>query len=141
MQDCGIVHRFSCPFTHQQNGSIERKHRHIFEMGSTLMAEASLYMQYWGEAFAIAMQVINSLSTPLLNNQSLIEVLFHKKPPYDNFRVFGCSFFPFTRPFNKHKLDFRSTPCVDFRSTPCVFLVAMVLTTRGISVSHSLVKS
>lgn len=97
------------------------------------MAEASLYMQYWGEAFAIAMQVINSLSTPLLNNQSLIEVLFHKKPPYDNFRVFGCSFFPFTRPFNKHKLD--------FRSTPCVFLVAMVLTTRGISVSHSLVKS
>ncbi|KAF7824227.1 Retrovirus-related Pol polyprotein from transposon TNT 1-94 [Senna tora] len=29
LQTHGIHHRFSCPHTHQQNGSAERKHRHI----------------------------------------------------------------------------------------------------------------
>ena len=28
-KNCGIVHRVSCPHTHQQQGSIERKHRHV----------------------------------------------------------------------------------------------------------------
>jgi hypothetical protein len=26
LQKCGITHRISCRHTHQQNGSIERKH-------------------------------------------------------------------------------------------------------------------
>lgn len=28
----GITHRLSCPHTSQQNGILERKHRHIFDM-------------------------------------------------------------------------------------------------------------
>jgi histone deacetylase 1/2 len=31
----GITHRVACPHTHQQNGSVERKHRHIVETGLT----------------------------------------------------------------------------------------------------------
>ena len=37
----GISHRVSCPHTHQQNGAVERKHRHIVEAGLTLLAHAS----------------------------------------------------------------------------------------------------
>jgi hypothetical protein len=33
----GITHRLSCPHTHQQNGAIERKHRHIVETGLALL--------------------------------------------------------------------------------------------------------
>jgi hypothetical protein len=29
----GINHHLSCPHTHQQNGAIEREHRHIVEIG------------------------------------------------------------------------------------------------------------
>ncbi len=36
-------HRFSCPKTPQQNGLVERKHRHISEMGRTLMIASSLF--------------------------------------------------------------------------------------------------
>ncbi|WVZ72601.1 hypothetical protein U9M48_021034 [Paspalum notatum var. saurae] len=32
-QKVGIAHRVSCPHAHQQNGSAERKHRHIVEVG------------------------------------------------------------------------------------------------------------
>src|ERR1051325_9362969 len=34
----GIAHRFSCPHTHHQNGSVERKHRHVVETGLALLA-------------------------------------------------------------------------------------------------------
>ena len=34
----GIIFRHSCPYTHHQNGLVERKHRHIIELGLTLLA-------------------------------------------------------------------------------------------------------
>ena len=40
------------------------------------------------------------------------EKLLKQKPAYHTFRTFGCLSFPFTRPYNKHKLEFRSKPCV-----------------------------
>ena len=38
----GITHQFSCPHTPQQNGTVERKHRHIIESALTLLSHASL---------------------------------------------------------------------------------------------------
>nr|KYP72472.1 hypothetical protein KK1_005061 [Cajanus cajan] len=40
--ESGIFDRLSCPHTHQQNGSAERKHRHIIEIGLTLLASSGL---------------------------------------------------------------------------------------------------
>ena len=81
-------------------------------MGLTLLAEASLPLTFWGEGFTTIVQLVNSLPTPLLNNLSPTKVLFGKKPPYDSFKMFGCLCFSFTKPYNKHKLDFRSFPCI-----------------------------
>jgi len=36
----GIIHHVSCPHAHQQNGSAERKHRHIVEVGLSLLAHS-----------------------------------------------------------------------------------------------------
>nr|KYP53212.1 Retrovirus-related Pol polyprotein from transposon TNT 1-94 [Cajanus cajan] len=38
----GITHRLSCPHSHQQNGTAERKHRHITEVGLTLLSSSGL---------------------------------------------------------------------------------------------------
>jgi hypothetical protein len=46
----GIVHQVSCPHTHQQNGSTERKHRYIVEVGLSLLADASMPLKFWNEA-------------------------------------------------------------------------------------------
>ncbi|XLU48129.1 hypothetical protein S245_042943 [Arachis hypogaea] len=80
-------------------------------MGLTLLAGASMPTKFWGEAFTTAAKLINVLPTPVLHGQSPTEKLFGKKPPYGNLRVFGCLCFPRQRPFNKHKLDFRLSPC------------------------------
>jgi len=47
----GIQHRLTCPYTHEKNGSVERKHHHIVDMGLTLLAVAPLPLRFWDEAF------------------------------------------------------------------------------------------
>ena len=42
LNQCGIIFRHSCPYTHYQNRLVERKHRHIVEMGLTLLAQSKL---------------------------------------------------------------------------------------------------
>jgi histone deacetylase 1/2 len=38
-QIIGIHHRLICPDTHEQNGSVEHRHRHIVETGLTLLGQ------------------------------------------------------------------------------------------------------
>lgn len=42
----GIVLRNTCPYTSQQNGIVERKHRHVVETGLTLLAQAGIPLTY-----------------------------------------------------------------------------------------------
>lgn len=58
-QKVGITHRVSCPHAHQQNGSAERKHRHIVEGGLSLLAHASMPLKFWDEAFLSVVYLIN----------------------------------------------------------------------------------
>jgi hypothetical protein len=44
--NCGISHRVFCPHTHQQNGAVERKHRHIVETGLALLYHASIPLRF-----------------------------------------------------------------------------------------------
>lgn len=43
----GIHHQVSCPYTPQQNGLVERKHRHLIETSITLLAQAQIPNTYW----------------------------------------------------------------------------------------------
>ena len=43
----GIIHYVSCPHAHQQNGPTERKHRHIVEVGLSILAQASACKVSW----------------------------------------------------------------------------------------------
>jgi hypothetical protein len=38
--------------------------------------------------------------------------LFKAEPEYSNLRVFSCACYPLLRPYNKHKLEFRSKRCI-----------------------------
>jgi hypothetical protein len=108
----GISHLVSCPHTHQQNGSAERKHRHIVKVGLALLAHVSMSLKYWDEAFLTSVFLINRLLTPVLAHASPIELLFRSKPDYSFLMIFGCACWPNLRPYNSHKLSFRSKQCV-----------------------------
>jgi hypothetical protein len=107
-----ISHQVSCPHTHQQNGSVECKHRHIVEVGLSLLARASMPLKFWDEAFLAASFLINRTPSKVINFQTPIERLFSVKPHYSSLRIFGCACWSNLRPYNQHKLEFRSKECV-----------------------------
>uniref|UniRef100_A0A1J3HVA2 Retrovirus-related Pol polyprotein from transposon TNT 1-94 n=2 Tax=Noccaea caerulescens TaxID=107243 RepID=A0A1J3HVA2_NOCCA len=108
----GISHLTSPPHTPEHNGISERKHRHIVEIGLTLLHQASLPPQYWTYAFAAAVYLINRLPSPVIANTSPYARLFKQPPNYLKLRIFGCLCFPWLRPYTKNKLECRSAPCV-----------------------------
>lgn len=55
----GIEFTHSCPHTSPQNGRAERKHRHIVEMGLTLLAQANMPLKFWSDAFQTSVFLIN----------------------------------------------------------------------------------
>ncbi|PNX93258.1 histone deacetylase, partial [Trifolium pratense] len=119
LNDLGIQHRLTCPHTSHQNGTVERKHRQIVEMGLTLLSQASLPLEFWDHSFTQAVYLINKLPTSALPTYiSPHKALFKSQPDYSQIKVFGCLCFPHMRPYNKHKLQFRSSPCVYLGVSP-----------------------
>uniref|UniRef100_A0A2N9E2R4 Integrase catalytic domain-containing protein n=1 Tax=Fagus sylvatica TaxID=28930 RepID=A0A2N9E2R4_FAGSY len=92
----GILHQFSCPHTFQQNGIVERKHRHIVDMALTLISQSSLPLNFWLYAFSTAVFLINRLPSVSRQLMSPWECLFGSTPDYKSFRVFGSPHIPAT---------------------------------------------
>lgn len=112
LKENGIVHRLCCPYTHEQNGLAERKHRSITETGLTLFSNASLPFKVWVDAFSSGVYLYNRLPNKLLAGVSPFEKLYGKAPSYNHLKTFGCSCFPLIRAYNRFKMDFRSVHCV-----------------------------
>ncbi|KAG5019697.1 hypothetical protein JHK87_015552 [Glycine soja] len=68
--------------------------------------------QFWDSAFCTTVYLINRLPTTSLKFEIPYHVLFQKLPDYSFLKTFGCSCFPLLRPYNNHKLDFRSHECI-----------------------------
>jgi histone deacetylase 1/2 len=111
-QRVGISHHVSCPHVHQQNGSAERKHRHIVEVGLALLANAAMPLKFWDEAFLTMTYLINLLPSKVIDYDTPFQRLFKETLDYSFLRVFGCACWPNLRPHNAHKLAFRSIRCV-----------------------------
>jgi histone deacetylase 1/2 len=105
----GIAHHVSRLHAHQQNGSAKCKHCHIVEVGLALLANASVPLKFWDEAFLRAAFLTNLLPSKVGNGDSPVKRLLHTKPSYESLRVFDCAYWPNLHPYNKRKLSYRST--------------------------------
>lgn len=103
----GINYHHSCTSTPQQNGVVERKHRHLLNVGRALHFQANLPLKFWVESVQTACYLINRLPTPLLSYKSPYQLLHNKPPTYNHLRTFGCLCYA-TNLLPIHKFDQRA---------------------------------
>jgi transposase InsO family protein len=61
LEEEGIKHQFSSPYTPQQNGVVERNNRTLLDMARTMLDEYKTPGRFWAEAINIACYSINRL--------------------------------------------------------------------------------
>ena len=81
------------------------------DISFTLFSQATLPWSFWDEAFSIIVCLIDRLPTPILNQLSPLEKLFDRKHNYSSPKILWSKYYPFTIPYQPHKLCYRSTSC------------------------------
>lgn len=108
----GILHQTTIPHTPQQNGVIERKHKHLLEVLRSLLFQSNLPTKYWGECVLTATYLINRLPSTVLNNISPLEKLYGHPPSYSHLWSFGCLCFASIPKSGRDKLQSRAIKSV-----------------------------
>ncbi|KAK1685960.1 hypothetical protein QYE76_046808, partial [Lolium multiflorum] len=75
VDDEGIKHEFSAPYTPQKNGVVERKNRTIIEMARTMLSEFNSPHNFWVEAISTVVHYSNRLFLRPLHNKTPYELL------------------------------------------------------------------
>jgi hypothetical protein len=103
LEEEGIKHEFSSPYTPQQNGVVERKNRTLLDMARTMLDEYKTSDQFWAEAVNTACYAINRLYLHRILKKTSYELLTGKKPNVSYFRVFGSKCFILVKRGRKSK--------------------------------------
>jgi hypothetical protein len=89
LEEEGIKHEFSAPYTPQQNGVVERKNRTLIDMARTMLGEYKTLKQFWSQVINTVCHAINCLYLHRLLKKTTYELLTRNKPNVSYFCVFG----------------------------------------------------
>jgi hypothetical protein len=89
LEEEGVKHEFSAPYTPQQNGVVERKNMTLIDMARTMLGELKTPERFWSKAVNTACHAINRLYLHRLLKKTSYELLTGKKPNVSYFHVFG----------------------------------------------------
>jgi hypothetical protein len=103
LEEEGIKHEFSSPYTPQQNGVVERKNQTLLDMARTMLDEYKTLDRFWAEAVNTACYAINRLYLHRILKKTSYELLTGKKPNISYFRVFGSKCFILVKKGRKSK--------------------------------------
>jgi hypothetical protein len=89
LEEEGIEHEFSAPYTPQQNGVVERKNQTLVDMARTMPREYKTLGQFWLEVVNTTCHAVNRLYLHRLLKKTTYELLTGNKLNVSYFHVFG----------------------------------------------------
>ncbi|GKA17682.1 retrovirus-related pol polyprotein from transposon TNT 1-94 [Tanacetum coccineum] len=93
------------PYTPQQNGVVERKHRHLLETARALRIQANFPVQFWGHCTLAATYLINMMPMKILDWKTPYEKSNRTVPSYSHLRVIGCLCYASVTLLHRDKLE------------------------------------
>ena len=91
LEDAGIQHRISPPYTPTQNGRAERANRTIMENARCILQDSKLGNEFWGQAVLTAAHIHNHLPSRSHNDMYPLGYWTGKPPAVGHLRIFGST--------------------------------------------------
>lgn len=112
LQNAGIIHQKTNPYTPEQNGLCERLNRTIVEKAKCMLYDANLSKKFWAEAVNTAVYLRNRSVVSGLNNKTPFELWTGKKPDISHLRIFGSKIMVHIPKEKRLKFDKKSKECI-----------------------------
>ena len=104
-----VKHEITIPYTPQQNGVAERKHKTIVEMARCTLHAKNMSYKFWAETMFCATYLINRTPTKALKDITPEEAWSGRKPNLKHLRIFGSIAYVHTPKEKRKKLDAKSS--------------------------------
>jgi len=108
----GIARQFTTRYTPQQNGVAERKNQTIMNMARSMFPYKQLSNEYWTEAIACSIYLLNKSPTVSVKNMVPEAAWSGTKTSVTHLIVFGSVTFARVPTELRKKLDSRSEKCI-----------------------------
>ncbi|KAA0065975.1 integrase [Cucumis melo var. makuwa] len=108
----GIHHQMTARMTPQQNGVAERKNRTIMEMVRSMLKAKNLPNEFWGDAVACTVYILNRAPTKSVPGMTPYEAWCGEKPSVSHLRVFGSIAYSHIPNQLRGRLDDKSEKCI-----------------------------
>jgi hypothetical protein len=110
LQEAGIKHQTTAPYTSAQNGHAEQMHRTIMDRSWAIHLSASLPPNLWGECALMSAYIKNHTLTCSLKQKTPFKVWYGQKHNVSHMREIGCRAW-IKKQTNNPKIYVRSMEC------------------------------
>ncbi|POM74849.1 Rve domain containing hypothetical protein [Phytophthora palmivora] len=110
LNNCGIKHEKTVPYTPQQNGLAEHINRSLVEMARCMLYHESVDKKWWAEAVNTAAWIINRIPNSV-TIKTPYEIVYKTKPLLKNLKVFGALGYAHIPNEKRRKLDAKAFKC------------------------------
>jgi len=104
--------KYSCSYSPQHNGVVERKNMHIAKITRAMLNEKNLPDYFWVEAVAIVVYIMKQTPTTIVHGMTLEKKFIGKKLDVSHLRVFSSITYLHVPNEKKSKLDAKVEKCI-----------------------------
>jgi hypothetical protein len=112
LKEHGIQRKYSCSYSPQQNGVVERKNGHIVEITCAMLNEKNLPIYFWAKAVATIVYIMNRTPTTVVHGMTPEEKFTGKKLDVSHLIVFGYIAYMHVPNEKRSKLDPKAKKCI-----------------------------